>query len=209
MCILFQYYWTIVVLIRKLSIASALLFFSSEDPEFQALMIIYILSIAAIAQYFAQPSKLREDGSDLLNSIEMFSLLVSILILVGGLGMTSTKKLLRSMGSIEDPSIAVQSQVVAYNSKLLFVTILCLVSMSVLFLMYLFAVVKSASARSKALAKATVAASLPLSTDSINPTIHPITQHKPAGPPKAEIELKKFDTVNPAFNNKTMSVEEL
>jgi hypothetical protein len=87
-----------------------LIFFSSDDPQFQALMVIYVLSLATMAQYFASPSNRRADGSDMLNSIELFSLLVGILMLVGGLGMTSTNILLEPLREVVSPSQSITGE---------------------------------------------------------------------------------------------------
>ena len=73
-------------------------------------MVIYVLSLATIAQYFASPSSRRADGSDMLNSIEVFSLLVGILMLVAGLGMTSTTILLEPLMNVSDPSPSIAGE---------------------------------------------------------------------------------------------------
>lgn len=78
-------------------------------------MVIYVLSLATIAQYFASPSSRRADGSDMLNSIEVFSLLVGILMLVAGLGKTSTTILLEPLINISDPNPSIAGEGIFLN----------------------------------------------------------------------------------------------
>jgi hypothetical protein len=54
----------------------------------QALMVIFVLISSTILHYFNRPYNRRGDGSDILNTVEMFTLITSTLILVGGLAMT-------------------------------------------------------------------------------------------------------------------------
>ncbi len=76
------------MLLRKLAIAcTPLILSSAEDPEFEVSVIVFILSFSLLLQYLGRPAKQYYDETDVLNTLEIFSLAGAIAVLVSGLGM--------------------------------------------------------------------------------------------------------------------------
>ena len=86
-------------------------------------MVIFILVFASMIHDYYRPSRFRAGTGDLWNRMELFSLQIMILTLVGGLAMNSTQNMLLPLLQISNStSTIVKQEIMLYEFKLDFVS---------------------------------------------------------------------------------------